>query len=1286
MLALAVAALQSLGRLGAWLLEDFEASLNAYLGEGVTISGLRGDWQGFNPVVRAARIALPAGSMEQVLIELDWPETLLRSRWIMQRLFVERATLEVVRTGDGWALAGLAPGAQGIDWPGLINYTDEIRFNGRITVAGDPDSALDVAALGFNRDGLHGFDIQAAGSRCGHQEDCAVRLEWRHWPHRWSLPPAQRYLSLQGQLRLPLAYLGLPNRGEALAMGAQGRWTEREGVGGGEFNFEAEHLRGDEGEQDAGASIAARLGVATRDGVHQVLVPKTRLKTKEAALNLHPVHVRGSGRRVQAWVEELPLAEATRFLISALPDDSGLASWIRGTDPRGILRNVHLAYTAAGSASGAEDAPTGAEGADHDAAGADRHAMGADTHAPGAAFSASFDGVQTTAHRGVPMLHDASGALIGHERGLLATLNSESMLVHLADTFDRPWQLTNVQGQFQVWFEEGYFGLRSPLLRVDIPEGRLAGTLALSRPPGYFDQRLALVFNLSRLSIPADPYIPRTLPEDLKRWLREGPQGGEMAGLKVAYQGQVHTQPGDYSRRGALSGSLIDGQVRFQADWPLVTQAQGTVELSGESVFGHIDSATSMGLDFHDSRVHVGRNGAFADLELQALASPRGVFDYVRASPLAQWMSFVQADWDGAGDVDMRGSFFVPLVQARAGRPLAADVEFAFTGSSLNLPNFRVEVADLAGNLSYRYPYGLSSPPMTASLFGRPAVVTASAEDGLINFAMAGDATVQDVYQLADMADLGVASGGFRYDATISLPTDDRAPSLNVATALVGVAIDLPGEFGKTADEPRSSRTHLRFLDDFIAMDVQLGPVEGWLHIDEAPLRGALGVRSPPPLVPLTADEIVITGTTPEVDVREWSGGDEAFEFPAPWRLVGFEAGQVTIEATPFERVAISGTYRDGATSLAFDGEDLKGRLRDAGQGPLNLHFERIVLPPDDPEAADEEDPLDVAMIDQLPEADVRIDSLAFGEEDFGRWSFEIRHHPDGVLFDNLEARVKDTDISAPDGVFWHRLEDRSEAEAHLVMADLKEVLPQWDYEPSLRSESAELHVDASWPGSPVNVSINGLTGKAYFRATNGHFIDVDGGAGTRIFSLLNINTIFKRMNFDFKDVTGEGVSFDTLKADAKLTAGTLEFVEPAKMKGSGSDFKMGGSINLIDGIMNDNEMIVTLPVSDSLPWYAVYVSLANPVAGLAVLAGQQALKKPIKQLSTAKYQISGSWDDPDVKFVGIWNDKMQAYQQAQDQGAEEALGSPRCGVPFMPEGQPGGDGSIPDCAMEGGR
>ena len=111
--------------------------------------------------------------------------------------------------------------------------------------------------------------------------------------------------------------------------------------------------------------------------------------------------------------------------------------------------------------------------------------------------------------------------------------------------------------------------------------------------------------------------------------------------------------------------------------------------------------------------------------------------------------------------------------------------------------------------------------------------------------------------------------------------------------------------------------------------------------------------------------------------------------------------------------------------------------------------------------------------------------------------------------------------------------------------------------------------------------------------------MEVDSGGGARrVFSLLNFTAVAKRISLNFKDIFGSGVSFESLEADTHFDAGTLWFKEPAKLKGTGSDVKLGGSVNLVDGVMNDNEMIVTLPVTDSLPWYAVYVSLANPLRG----------------------------------------------------------------------------------------
>ena len=74
--------------------------------------------------------------------------------------------------------------------------------------------------------------------------------------------------------------------------------------------------------------------------------------------------------------------------------------------------------------------------------------------------------------------------------------------------------------------------------------------------------------------------------------------------------------------------------------------------------------------------------------------------------------------------------------------------------------------------------------------------------------------------------------------------------------------------------------------------------------------------------------------------------------------------------------------------------------------------------------------------------------------------------------------------------------------------------------------------------------------------------------------------------------------------------------------------------------------MIVTLPVSNSLPWYAAYLALANPVAGLGVMLGEQILRKPIQQFSSAKFAITGTLDDPEVKFVSLWDKSMKAVPQ----------------------------------------
>jgi uncharacterized protein YhdP len=238
----------------------------------------------------------------------------------------------------------------------------------------------------------------------------------------------------------------------------------------------------------------------------------------------------------------------------------------------------------------------------------------------------------------------------------------------------------------------------------------------------------------------------------------------------------------------------------------------------------------------------------------------------------------------------------------------------------------------------------------------------------------------------------------------------------------------------------------------------------------------------------------------------------------------------------------------------------------------------------------------------------------------------------------DLEAEVRGVEIQAPEGLVWDGVADETRFQGTLQAGNLAEVLPQWDYAPNVETASASLTGSLAWSGSPLMVDLLALRGEARVRAGQGRFLDVESGAGAqKIFSLLNFTAIAKRVSLNFSDVFGRGVSFDELKAEFSLDEGLLAFLEPMEVEGTGSSFRVTGTVDLAERRL-DNEMIVTLPVTKSLPWYAAYVALANPLAGLGVLVGERVLRKPLEQFSSARYHIGGTLDEPDVRFVSVFD------------------------------------------------
>ena len=177
-------------------------------------------------------------------------------------------------------------------------------------------------------------------------------------------------------------------------------------------------------------------------------------------------------------------------------------------------------------------------------------------------------------------------------------------------------------------------------------------------------------------------------------------------------------------------------------------------------------------------------------------------------------------------------------------------------------------------------------------------------------------------------------------------------------------------------------------------------------------------------------------------------------------------------------------------------------------------------------------------------------------------------------------------------------------------------------------------------------------------KAEKGRFVDLGEGSGAvRIFSLLNFAAIAKRMTLDFSDVFGKGISFDELTATVMADRGVINFVEPMVIDGTGGDFRINGTVNLLTGAL-DNEMVVTLPVSSSLPWYAAYLGFVNPIAAGAVLVGERLFRNQIDNLSSAKYKVGGTLQNPEVNFEQVFSKAMTEQAETRIRIGDAADGA----------------------------
>ncbi|OYV01086.1 MAG: hypothetical protein CFE45_06395, partial [Burkholderiales bacterium PBB5] len=199
----------------------------------------------------------------------------------------------------------------------------------------------------------------------------------------------------------------------------------------------------------------------------------------------------------------------------------------------------------------------------------------------------------------------------------------------------------------------------------------------------------------------------------------------------------------------------------------------------------------------------------------------------------------------------------------------------------------------------------------------------------------------------------------------------------------------------------------------------------------------------------------------------------------------------------------------------------------------------------------------------------------------------------------------------------------------NLAMADGGKLLERLGLGQVLRGGQGSIQGQLGWRGSPLAFDIPSLDGRMAVALDNGQFLKADAGAA-RLLGILSLQSLPRRLLLDFRDVVDAGFAFDNLSGEVRVAQGVAS-TNTLRLRAVQAVVLMAGSADLQRE--TQDLQVVVVPEINAGTASLAYAAI-NPAIGLGTFLGQWLLRGPLQEANTREFQISGSWDQPQVSRV----------------------------------------------------
>jgi uncharacterized protein (TIGR02099 family) len=874
---------------------------------------------------------------------------------------------------------------------------------------------------------------------------------------------------------------------------------------------------------------------------------------------------------------------------------------------------------------------------------------------------ATMDRVGFSPHRDWPGIRGFSGNIRADRSGGRLEMHASDMQVDLEGHLLEPIDFDEVDGTI-IWRQNNSgTTLLSDNIRMRSADFGSESSLQITLPADGASPVVDLQSTWSVRDIGAlERYLPvNVVKPALYSWLRDALVGGTVPEGSTRFIGPLDRFPFDNDEGTFRAEARVeDGILLYSDKWPAAREMDLEVVVENTRLYSSKNSAVSAGNRVVNAQVEIpDLRKPVLSIDGRATGTLESIRRFSRESPIAGvlggQLDRVTAEGEASFDLllsypilDRQNYDFMTRIRSENG---TVQVE--------GLPS---PITDLNGVVTVTRD-SIETDALSGRIFGGDITIDLERADESDAYSViatgSGRVAAEGLAEHLGPMITELLSGSTGYDATVRFPRAGlevpRPLSIEIRSDLDGMAVNMPAPIGKAVEGkvpaafvielPGEGRIqssgdlaqNLRWTANFLRND------NGW-DFD----RGVLAVGGAEPGEPEVRG-LHVAGATPQLNFDEWlararQNGDGP-GYADRIRSIDIVVDDLDVigQHLSRHRIIVNRSALDWAVKL--DGEHAVGSLTipyDLGGGrPLVLDMQKLILPggdPDDPTAeggsSGQTEPASDPWPDPrtLPPISVRAADFSLGERHLGRLQVDFMPTADGLEARSFETSNDTFSIRGQAG--WiaddsNETGQRSYVTARLTSSDVARTLRSLDYEVGIQSEYVDAQFDLSWSGGPREDFLDSLDGSVSVRFGTGQLDEVEPGAG-RVFGLMSIVALPRRMSLDFRDVFDRGFGFDEITGTFRLDGGEA-YTCDLSLKGPAADVGIVGRAGLITKDY-DQTAVVSANVGNTLP--VVGAVVAGPQVAAALLIFSQIFKKPLQEMGQIYYGIEGNWDDPVIE------------------------------------------------------